>query len=224
MRHALVLALLTACAPDPGAGKPKAVVQDPPAEPLRPAAPETPAATDAGPIESLTVDTARSKIEALGAKITATHPIVFHQYNGKVALSGDTVSAVSFEVQMDSLESDDPKLTKHLKNEDFFDVPKFPTSTFTSASITAGAQEPGATHTVTGDFTIHGVTKRIAFPATISVQGKEVTARAEFVINRKDFGVVYPGRPDDLVQDNVRMTIQLVAAASRGAQIGRGHV
>ena len=37
---------------------------------------------------------------------------------------------------------------------------------------------------------------------------------AEFVIDRKDFGVVYPGRPDDLIKDNVRLTIELVAAAA----------
>ena len=38
-----------------------------------------------------------------------------------------------------------------------------------------------------------------------------MTATTEFVLNRQDFGITYPGRPDDLIQDNVRMNITLVA-------------
>ena len=42
----------------------------------------------------------------------------------------------------------------------------------------------------------------------------KVSAKTEFVINRQDFGVTYPGRADDLVQDNVAMQIEFVAPRS----------
>jgi polyisoprenoid-binding protein YceI len=216
MRAALAFSLLLlACAEDPGKDKPKATVADAP--PMEPARNVEPAKAPAGPTVTLAVDAARSKIEALGAKITATHPINFPVFQGKVALTGADISAVSFEVDMNALVADAEKLTTHLKNEDFFDVAKFPTATFQSNAVTAGASEPGATHTVSGDLSLHGVTKRISFPAKLKIEGTEVTANSEFVLNRKDFGIVYAGKADDLIQDNVRMTIAFAATAPGAA-------
>jgi len=51
----------------------------------------------------------------------------------------------------------------------------------------------------------------VSFPATVTVAADSVTAQTEFVVNRKDFGIVYPGMPDDLIQDNVLMKISFVA-------------
>lgn len=202
---ALSLSLTTACVEDVGEGKVAATVED---------VKEAPAPTEAAAGATHDVDASKGQIKALGAKISAVHPIVFHEYSGKVTVDGDTLTAVSFEVKMDSLESDAERLTGHLKNEDFFDVPNHPTSTFKSVSVAAGSETEGATHTVSGDLTIRGTTKRVSFPATVAVTAGEVKASAEFVINRQDFKVTYPGRPDDLVQDNVAMTIELVAPRS----------
>lgn len=197
------LATLVACVADVGEGHVAATVEEAPAPAAAPV--EAPTGT------ALAVDPARSSLRALGAKITATHPIDFPRFTGSVTVDGDTVTGIAFEVDMASLESDHPKLTSHLKNADFFDVGRFPKATFRSTEISAGATEAGATHTVKGDLTIRGTTKRVGFPATVTVAPGEVEARTEFVIDRKDFGVVYPGKPDDLVQDNVRMTIAFVA-------------
>jgi polyisoprenoid-binding protein YceI len=59
----------------------------------------------------------------------------------------------------------------------------------------------GATHTVTGNLTLHGVTKSISFPAKIAVSGDRATLDSEFFINRKDFGITYPGKANDLIRD-----------------------
>lgn len=218
MRIALVtglLATLLACAPDPGEGKPKAKVEpvDPPkkAEPAAPAAPPAapPAAAATG--TDYKVDAAKSKITALGAKITATHPIDFKEFSGSLKVDGTNVTAVEFEVKMPSLAADHPKLTEHLLTPDFFDVQKFPTSTFKSAEIKAGSDVAGMTHTIVGELNVHGQARKITFPAKVEVKPDGVTASSEFVLNRKDFGLVYPGKPDDLIQDNVKMTVQLVA-------------
>lgn len=200
----LVIGSLTGCVEDVGKGKTAATVEDVPAA-------EQPAMAPKTGLTELKVDAAKSSIRALGAKVTATHPVDFSDYSASVGMDGDTVASVTYEVQMAALTSDHPRLTEHLKNEDFFDVAKHPTSSFKSTSIAAGGEGEGVTHTITGDLTIRGATKRVSFPATLTVEGAEVKAKAEFVIDRQDFGVTYPGRPDDLVQDNVVLTISFTA-------------
>jgi polyisoprenoid-binding protein YceI len=204
-----VLLLVSACAADPGQGAVTAQVQDAPAA----APPVAPAAPAAGAV-TLAVNPAASTLRALGAKVTAQHPIDFKTWSGTVSLAGDKLESLTFEVDMATLESDHPKLTEHLKSPDFFDIATFPKSTFTSASITEGSTEAGFTHTVAGDMTIRGTTKRLTFPARVMVEPAQVKAETEFVITREDFGVVYPGRPDDLIQSNVKMTVSFVAPRS----------
>lgn len=191
---------LAGCVQDVGKDRVAATVEEVPAKVEQPTAP-------AGKV--LPIDKSRSKLGALGAKVTAKHPIDFPEFTGSVSMSDEAPSGVQFEAKMGSLVADVPRLTEHLKTEDFFDVEKFPTATFTSTSVTAGAT--GGTHVVAGDLTIHGQTKRVTFPATFAITPGEVAANAEFVVNRQDFGITYPGKADDLVQDNVVLTVSFVA-------------
>ena len=66
--------------------------------------------------------------------------------------------------------------------------------------------------TLTGVMSLHGVNRQITFPAVSSLENDVVTATAEFAINRKDFGVVYPGKPDDLIRDDVLLKLTVKAA------------
>ncbi|HYX27271.1 MAG TPA: YceI family protein, partial [Pyrinomonadaceae bacterium] len=126
-------------------------------------------------------------------------------------LNGDPLqSVVSIAIDTASVFTDTPDLTKHLQTPDFFDVAKFPKANFVSTKIepiTGGAN--GATHTVTGNFDFHGIKKSISFPAMIQVGPDAVSVNAEFAINRKDFGLVYPGKADDLIRDEVLMKLTL---------------
>lgn len=153
---------------------------------------------------------AGSKIEFVGAKVTRKHDGAFNTFSGALELvDGEpTKSVVTFEVATASLTADDTKLTSHLKSPDLLDVDKFPKATFTSTAVKAGG-EGGATHTVTGNLLLHGVTKSISFPAKIKIADAAVDAEAEFAINRKDFGIVYPGMPDDLIKDEVLLKLKL---------------
>jgi polyisoprenoid-binding protein YceI len=214
MRWFPLIALAVACAPDPGEGKPKAeVVAVPPAPPsAAPAAAPAHAGLTVPAITAakvLKVDRSKSSLDAVGAKITATHPIKIHTFEGAIGLDGDNVSAVAFAADVASLESDNERLTQHLKKEDFLDVARFPYATFASTEVKPGGE--GGTHTVTGDLTIRGKTLRVSFPATLKVGASDVTASTEFVVNRQDFGVTYPGKPDDLVKDNVVLKVAFVA-------------
>jgi polyisoprenoid-binding protein YceI len=97
-----------------------------------------------------------------------------------------------------------------LKTPDFFDVAKIPEASFVSTAIKAGG-EKGASHTVTGNLTMHGVTKSITFPATINVTPDAATVDATFSISRKEFGITYPGPSDNAIRDNVVLTLKIHA-------------
>ena len=73
----------------------------------------------------------------------------------------------------------------------------------------------GATHTVTGNLELHGVKKSITFPATIQVTLDNAAVDAEFAIDRKDFGIVYAGKADDLIRDGVVIKLNLKVPRTR---------
>ncbi len=162
--------------------------------------------------KGLAVDAAASTIGFVGAKVTDDHEGKFTDFTGNAevaaAAGGDTVSALSFSVKTTSIEVEPQKLEDHLRSPDFFDVEKFPTASFESTSITAKA-EGDNTHQVEGTLDLHGVKKTIAFPAKITIDAGAVTGKAEFTINRKDFGIVYAGMPDDLIKDDVLLKIDV---------------
>jgi polyisoprenoid-binding protein YceI len=151
-----------------------------------------------------------SKIEFVGSKVTGSHNGSFEKFNGEIHYTNNdpAQSHVAITIDATSVKTDDPQLTEHLKTADFFDIAKFPDAKFESTTIKAGG-EKGATHTVTGNLTLHGVTKSITFPATIGVTGDTATVDANFAINRKDFGINYPGAQDNLIRDDVVMKLSI---------------
>ncbi|MEM8606649.1 MAG: YceI family protein [Myxococcota bacterium] len=199
----LVVCSLVGCE-NPGAKVESATVE----EPSEPAAAATPEATDKAAVgPQLPITPENSKIEFVGAKVTKSHEGGFTKFAGTVDVREPIeASIIQIEIETASLYSDAPKLTKHLKSADFFDVETYPSASFTSKQITK--TETG--HTITGDLTLHGQTKTITFPATIA-QGADggVTGDAEFAIDRHDFGITYPGMPDDLIRDKVVIRLKL---------------
>jgi polyisoprenoid-binding protein YceI len=187
--------------------KSEAVVALTPAPSAAPAAQATPSAltpkaAEPGAAAELTLDRASSKLEIVASKITRSHDGSFQQFSGTASLAGDQVQAVNFDVDTASLQTDTEKLTAHIKTKDFLDVEKFPKASFRSTSVVA-KPVGSATHEITGQLTLHGVTQEIKFPASIALTPDSVTGRAEIAINRQKFGVVYPGMPDDLIKDEV---------------------
>src|SRR6185503_14871841 len=154
-----------------------------------------------------------SKVEWIGSKVTGSHNGSFEKFNGEIhyANNDPAQSHVKITIDTTSIKADDPKLTEHLKTPDFFDVAKYPEAVFESTAIKAGGDK-GATHTVTGNLTMHGVTKSITFPANVSVTGDVATVDATFAINRKDFGINYAGAADNLIRDDVVMKLTIRGA------------
>lgn len=197
------LMLLAACH-DPAANKSHAVTS-------APAAPSPQAAASG---QKFVITPEHCKIEFTASQVTGPHSATFQQFSGEIDYAGaPEASRVSVNIDTSSLNADDPKLTKHLKTPDFFDVAKYPTATFVSTAIKAGG-EKGASHTVTGNLTLHGVTKSVTFPATIGVTPDAINVDADFTLKRQDFNLNYVGPADNLVRDNVVLTLKVHATKS----------
>jgi polyisoprenoid-binding protein YceI len=207
LRSRLILTILSAlfvassCA-NPATNKPKAVTND--AAPVSSSSP-------AGAVEKYLITPENSKITFVASKVTGSHNGSFEKFSGVIDYAGQPEkSRVTIIIDTASVTTDTPDLTKHLKTADFFDVAKFPQAKFESTEIKAGG-EKGATHTITGNLQLHGVTKSITFPATIVVSPGVITVDSTFSINRKDFGINYAGAVDNLIHDEVVLTLNVRA-------------
>jgi len=185
----------------------------------------------------LKVDTSASKIEWIGTKVSGYHSGTIHVKSGVLRTSGDSVTGGNFILDMNSIvvsgpagsnPKDNAKLEGHLKSGDFFDVAKNPEASFeiTSVKPFTGAvadsndvrQESiskykvaNPTHLISGNLTLKGVTKNIEFPAQVTVGANSVDALAKFNIDRTQWNIVYPGKPDDLIRKDIHLGIALKA-------------
>ncbi|MEK7855730.1 MAG: YceI family protein [Acidobacteriota bacterium] len=160
--------------------------------------------------EGLAITPANSSVTFVGYKVTGQHSGGFTLFSGTVDLVNGKPeeSSVSVDIDATSIFSDDAKLTEHLKSKDFFEIEKFPKASFKSTKIEAGAKAPD-NFTITGDLEMHGVTKSVTFPAKIDVTDADVTVKAGFRINRKDFGIVYAGMADNAIRDDVSIMLNV---------------
>jgi polyisoprenoid-binding protein YceI len=142
----------------------------------------------------------------------------FKDFGGAIKYDKDNPanSSVQFTVQAASINTDNPDRDKHLSSPDFFDVQKFPTLSFTSTSVKA---RDAKTLDVTGDFTLHGVTKRITIPVTVqgaikTPQGEKAGFRTSFNVNRMDYGVAWNRAIEGggaMLGDNVDISVRTEA-------------
>ena len=120
----------------------------------------------------------------------------FSKYSGKVALDDADVSRSSVEATIDasSIDTRVADRDNHLRSPDFFDVAKFPSITFKSTKVVKGSKDQLQ---VTGDLTLHGVTRPVVLLVDVSpeVKGMGGETRRGFAattkINRKDFGLTW---------------------------------
>lgn len=117
----------------------------------------------------------------------------FTKFSGAIELDDAdmTKSKVNVEIDVASIDTAEPQRDGHLKSPDFFDVEKFPKAAFASKSIKKNGEE----YDVTGDLTVHGVTKEITLRSTFEGKGKDpwggerVAFGAKTTLNREDFGL-----------------------------------
>jgi polyisoprenoid-binding protein YceI len=210
---AVAWTLLVLGCDDPSKKAPAAVIAAAPsATPASVPVAVDPTRTAADGRETLEFTNATSRLQFIGSKVTGSHEGSFSRFGGTVRLARGNMeaSSVNVVVDTDSLAVEPAKLQAHLKSADFFDAARFPKITFESTQVKPGGPA-GATHTITGNLDMHGTVKSIAFPAIITIADNEVSAKSEFTIHRKDFGIVYPGMPNDLIREGVVVKLDVHA-------------
>lgn len=201
----VVVAMLSACAADPAKDVAPAEVHEAVASPAPSPAPSPELPADAKTLSF----TSGSSIEMVGSKVTGSHTIALPVSAGSVVVSGGGVFSTDVTFGMAELTSDQAKLTKHLKSDDFFNTERFPTARFVSSKVASGAE--GAQFDVTGALTIRDVTHDVTIPAKLVVSEGGTQIIAEFSINRQNWGISYPGKPDNLIRDDVVVRFDLNA-------------
>ena len=130
-------------------------------------------------------------------------------------------SSVSVQIQAHSVTTADPKRDEHLRSADFFDVEKFPTLTFKSHSV---ARVEGDEFRLTGDLTIHGVTREVtldvvSFGRTADPWGNEKAGfGATTKIKRSDYGLLWNAALETggvVVGDDVKIAIDVELTKSK---------
>ncbi|MEG9437757.1 YceI family protein [Edaphobacter sp. HDX4] len=141
----------------------------------------------------------------------------FGKVSGTVMFDPDNTANSTVEATIDasSIATRDDQRDTHLKSADFLDVEKFPTITFRSTKVEM--HEGGAT--LTGNLTIHGVTREIVLDVEGSTQeikdpwGKQrMGASATGKLSRKDFGLIWNAALETggvLVGDEVKINIDV---------------
>ena len=150
--------------------------------------------------------------------MVSTVPGSFADYSGVVNFDKENIanSSIDVTIQSASINTNVPKRDEHLRSADFFDASKFPEIVFKSTKI-AGE---GTDYVITGQLTLHGVTKEVSVPVTIQgpvknpMGGDVIGISGAFTLNRQDYGVKWNKDMDAggvVVSDVVKVTINIEA-------------
>lgn len=179
--------------------------------------------------KKLPVNTTDSKVNWIGKKVGGEHNGYVKLSGGEITVDKNEITGGTFTIDLNSIvvldlkdEGMNGKLVGHLKSADFFDAAKYPTAKFVITKV-ARAKAPAAgaakaTHTLEGDLTIKGITKKISFDASINLLNGKITASTSpFTLNRTHWGVNYQSKSvfaelkDQFIYDDMTLSIELVS-------------
>lgn len=134
----------------------------------------------------------------------------FNEIAGTVTFDAadPTKSSVELSVPIESIDTHNDKRNQHLKSPDFFNAKQFPALTFKSTKI----EGSGNTYKVTGDLTVHGVTKPVSIEFKRGPDGKggqgetRGGGETQFTIKRSDYDMKFMTGP---VGDDVNIIVSL---------------
>jgi polyisoprenoid-binding protein YceI len=173
---------------------------------------QTPAAPEVWVIDK-PHSSASFKIRHLMSNVTG----YFRDFDAAIAIdrAEPARSSVEFTIKSASIDTRDADRDEHLRSPDFFEVTKYPLISFKSASV---AKKSESLFDVTGDLTMHGVTKRVTLPVTFLGFGRDPRGNEkagfeiETTLDRKDYNITWNRLLDEggvLLGDEVKVTIEL---------------
>lgn len=144
--------------------------------------------------DSYSIDPAHSTVGfAVRHMVINTVHGKFDEFSGSVMVDGKNVTEAKGTIQAKTVDTGVAMRDKDLRSANFFDVEKYPTITF----VTKKAEQKNGQAVLTGDFTMHGVTKQISLPMELSGPIKDpwgntrIGLSAKTKLSRKDYGLTY---------------------------------
>ncbi len=139
--------------------------------------------------------------------------------SGVLVMKNNEIAGGIFLLDMKRIDAEDMKgkeigkkmLEDHLRDGDFFDVKKYPYSTFKITSVKKN-NDKIYNYIVAGILTIKGVSKPLSFPVKVTQANNVVNVvSANFQFNRQDFGLKYNVFEDMVIKNNVDMQVKISA-------------
>jgi polyisoprenoid-binding protein YceI len=171
-------------------------------------------------LSTWTIDTAHSSVDfsikhMMIAKVKGT----FEHFDAQIEADplDLTTAKIEFTVDVASVNTKNADRDNHLRSADFFDVEKYPKMTFTATSIVKTGE---GEYDVTGDLTLHGVTKSETFKVVYEGMGKDPwgNVKAGFsvagAIKRSDYGLTWNSALETggvLIGDEVKVSLDIEA-------------
>lgn len=165
-------------------------------------------------------DHSRSGVTWIGKKVIGGHNGTIAIKDGSVHYNGNTITSGSFTIDMSTIKCLDlegenkGKLEHHLMSPDFFEVSKYPLTTFKIKKIVKGN---GTQATVTGTLTIKDISREISFPVTMQAADGRIDITAKDIkIDRTAYGVKFASKSlkstmsDKAIDDNFMIGFSLV--------------
>ena len=167
------------------------------------------------------VNTKSSTVTWTGSKPGGDHSGAINISSGKLIFDHGRLVGGDFVIDMTTIKNTDIKsqkkkeyLEEHLKNEDFFDVEKFPTA---ELRIISAEPRPDNIYQIKADLTIKGITHQIEFSTHLTLKKNNFLATANIKIDRTKWGVVYKSGNvfkelgDKIIHDEIKFDVYLLS-------------
>ena len=162
--------------------------------------------------EAYRIDDAHSFVNWSIRHVASKTSGTFSDVKGNIMIDREHLekSSVEAKINLLSVNSSHAKRDDHIKKADYLDVEKFAEASFVSKKIEALNNSEGV---MTGDFTLHGVTKEIKFSFKVlgfgvdPWGGERTGFEARTSIKASDFGFAWPLKPNPPVGDDVEITL-----------------
>ncbi len=168
-------------------------------------------AANAAP-ETYKIDSAHSFVNWSLRHVVAKASGTFNDVTGSITIDRDNLanSAIEAKINLLSVNSGHAKRDAHIREKDYLDTEKFAEANFVSTKVVVKSATEGV---VTGNFTLHGVTKEISLPFNVLGFGKDPWGgersgfEAKTTIKASDYGFGWGAKPNGPVGDDVELTL-----------------